>query len=218
MTGTVKPTRRYDSPHRREQADSTRRHILDTARRLFEADGYAGTSMTAIARESGVVSKTVYLAFESKGGLLRALWQLTLSGEDDQAPVVAREWYREMIGEPDPERLLRLNARNSRAVKERAGAMMAVISSAAAADADARALWDLIQSDFHRNQATVVESLAGRKALRPGLALAQATDILWTINHPDVWQLLSAGCHWTPAQYEDWTAGAACSQLLGTPL
>lgn len=218
MTDAVKRTRRYDSPHRREQADSTRRHILDTARRLFVADGYSATSIAAIARESGVVSKTVYLAFESKGGLLRALWQLTLSGEDDQAPVVAREWYQEMISEPDPGRQLALNARNSRAVKERAGAMMAVISSAAAADPDARALWDLIESNFHENQATVVASLAGRSALRPGLAPEQATDILWTINHPDIWRLLCGGRGWAPAAYEDWTAQAACSQLLGTPL
>lgn len=214
MAAAVKPVRRYDSARRREQAAATRLHILDSARQLFERDGYAATSMTAIARESGVVSKTVYLAFDSKGGLLRALWQLALSGVDDQAPIIAREWYREMIEEPDPERMLRLNARNSRAAKQRAGTVMAVIRGASAADPDARELWELIQSDFHTNQATIVKVLARRKALRPGIAAAQAADILWTINHPDVWQLLTAGRNWTLARYEQWTADTACSQLL----
>lgn len=163
-------------------------------------------------------TKTVYLAFESKGGLLRALWQLALSGEDDHAPVIARQWYQEVIEEADPERKLLLNARNSRVVKERAGAMMTVISSASAADADARHLWALIQSDFHQNQGAVVKTLVASKALRPGLAAAQAVDILWTINHPDVWRLLTVERRWTPAQYEQWAAQAAGSQLLGSAL
>ena len=218
MPNAVKPTRRYDSPRRREQAVSTRRHILDTARLLFEQHGYAATPMAAIARESGVVPKTVYLAFESKGGLLRALWQLALGGVDDHAPVVAREWYQEMMNEPDPERMLRLNARNSRAAKERAGTVMAVIAAAAAADEDARQLWELIQSDFHKKQGAIVRVLARRKLLRVEITAARAVDVLWTINHPDVWQLLTVGRRWTPAQYEKWTAQAACSQLLGSAL
>ncbi len=213
----VKRTRRYDSPRRREHAASTRRHILDTALRLFDLHGYAATSMAAIARESGVVSKTVNLAFEGKGGLLRGLRQPALGDVDDQAPAVAREGYQEMIDEPDPERMLRLNARDSRAAKERAGTVMAVIA-AAAEDDDARQLWELIQSDFHKNQGAIVRVLARRKLLRQGITVARAVDVMWTINHPDVWQLLTVGRRWTPAQYEKWTAQAAGSQLLGSAL
>src|SRR5918997_3232117 len=104
MADGVKHTRRYDSPLRREQAAATRRRILEVAQPLFEHDGYTTTSMAAIAAAAGVSLKTVYLAFETKSGLLRALWHLLLRGDEDDAPVRERRWYREVLDEPDPER------------------------------------------------------------------------------------------------------------------
>src|SRR5215211_7393861 len=124
-------TRRYESPRRREQAAATRRQILEAAQRLFERQGYAATTMAAIAGEAGVALKTVYVAFETKSGLLRALWHLLLRGDEQAAPVADRRWYQEVLEEPDPDRLLALTARNARVVKERAGALMEVIRSAA---------------------------------------------------------------------------------------
>jgi hypothetical protein len=53
-----------------------------------------------------VALKTVYLAFATKSGLLRALWDLRLKGDQDQAAVAERPWYREVVEEPDPERQL----------------------------------------------------------------------------------------------------------------
>src|SRR5437879_13615860 len=114
MIEPVKPRRRYNSPHRREQAAATRREILAAAQRLFEQQGYAATTMAAIAAEAGVALKTVYVAFETKSGVLRALWHLLLRGDEDNVPVAEREWYRAVLEEPDPERQLALNARNSR--------------------------------------------------------------------------------------------------------
>lgn len=214
MVERVKPTRGYHSPRRVEQAAATRQHILRTAQRVFEAEGYASTSVAAVAAAAEVSSKTLYLAFSTKSGLLRSLWDVALGGEDDQQPVTARDWYREMADEQDPERRLRLNARNSRVVKERAGGMLRVISDAAQVDPDARDLWHLIQTEFHDNQATVVRMLHDQGALRPGLEVDRAADILWTLNHPDLWRLLVTDRGWTSEAYETWIADTACAQLL----
>jgi AcrR family transcriptional regulator len=116
MAERVKPTRRYHSPRRQEQAAATRRAILAVAQELFEHHGYAATTMEAIAADAGVALKTVYVAFVTKSGVLRALWDLLLKGDEEEAAVPERPWYREVIEEPDPERQLRLNARNSRVV------------------------------------------------------------------------------------------------------
>ena len=207
-------TRRYESPRRREQAAATRRQILEAAQRLFERQGYAATTMAAIAAEAGVALKTVYVAFETKSGLLRALWHLLLRGDQEDAPVADRRWYQEVLEEPDPDRLLRLTARNSRAVKERAGALMGVIRSAASTDADIADLWARIQTDFHDNQRGIVTALHAGKALRPGLGVARAADVLWTLNHPDLWLLLVGERGWSPAEWERWFADIARSQLL----
>lgn len=214
MAEPVKTTRRYDSPRRREQAAATRRDILDAAQRLFERQGYAATTMTAIGAEAGVTAKTVYASFESKAGLLRALWNVRLRGDEAEVPVAEREWYREVLDETDPERKLRLNARNARRAKERIGGLLAVIRSGAPVDADVDALWGRIQSEFHDNQRRVVEPLHEAGALRPELDLARAADIIWTLNHPDVWLLLVRERGWTPEQWERWFADAVCAQLL----
>jgi AcrR family transcriptional regulator len=207
-------TRRYESPRRREQAAATRRQILEAAQRLLERQGYAATTMAAIAAEAGVALKTVYVAFETKSGVLRALWHLLLRGDEEDAPVADRRWYQDVLEEPDPERVLRLTARNSRVVKERAGALMGVIRSAASTDADIADLWARIQTDFHDNQRGIVEALHARKALRPGLGVDRAADVLWTLNHPDLWLLLVGERGWSPAEWERWFADIARSQLL----
>jgi AcrR family transcriptional regulator len=217
MAEPVKGKRRYDSPRRREQAAATRSDILEAAQRLFEHQGYAASTMAAIAADAGVALKTVYIAFETKSGVLRALWHLLLRGDQDDVPVADRPWYRAVVEEPDPERQLRLTARNSRLVKERAGALMAVIRSAAPVDADIAALWSRIQSEFYDNQRAIVEVLHQKQALAPGLDVRRATDILWTLNHPDLWQLLVAQRGWTPEQFEHWFGDTICSQLLAPP-
>jgi AcrR family transcriptional regulator len=214
MPGPVKCKRRYDSPRRREQAAATRAAILAAAQPLFETQGYAATTMAAIAAESGVALKTVYLSFETKSGVLRALWHLLLRGSDDDVPVADRGWFREVMDEPDPERQLELTARNSRTVKVRAGALMGVIRSAAPTDPDTGALWSRIQTDFHDNQREIVKSLHAKKALRRGLGVDRGADILWTLNHPDVWQLLVGERGWTPAEWERWFLASAREQLL----
>src|SRR5215216_6388719 len=135
-------SRPYDSSRRRAQAAATRRDILEAAQRLFEQQGYAATTIAAIAAEAGVALKTVYLAFETKSGVLRALWHLLLRGDQEDVPVGDRGWYRRVLAEPDPRRRLELNASTGRAVKERAAALMEVIRSAAAADPDIAALWE----------------------------------------------------------------------------
>jgi AcrR family transcriptional regulator len=217
MAAGVNAKRRYDSPRRREQAAATRREILDAAQRRFEQDGYAATTMAAIATEAGVSLKTVYVAFETKSGVLRALWHLLLRGDHDDVPVGQRDWYRAVIEEPDAERRLRLTARNSRIVKQRAGALLKVIRSAAPSDPDIGALWSRIETDFYENQRAIVEGLDAREALRPGLDVGRAADILWTLNHPDLWQLLIGARGWSPEEFERWFGDTICSQLLGAP-
>src|SRR5438309_789735 len=168
MAERVKPKRAYNSPRRQEQAASTRSSILEAAQWLFKEQGYAATTMEAIAAEAGVALKTVYVAFATKSGLLRALWHLLLRGDEADVPVQDRRWYLDVIEERDPARQLRLTARNSRAVKERAAALMGVIRSAATVDPDIDALWTRIQSDFYDNQRSIVKSLHEKQALRPG--------------------------------------------------
>lgn len=214
MVQEVKGARPYRSPRREQQAAATRLAILGAAQRLFEANGYAATTMGAIATEADVALKTVYLGFETKAGLLRAVWDLALKGDTDDAPVAARPWYLEVLEEPNPERKLRRVAQASCRVKRRIGALLGVIRDAAPGDEEIGDLWSLIQSDFYLNQGAIVATLDHADALADGLDAARATDILWTLNHPDLWLLLVGERGWTPEQFETWLGDTAIGQLL----
>ena len=211
---TAQKTRRYHSPRRREQAEATRTEILDAAERLFLEHGYVGTSMAAIAKEAGVAIKTVYLAFETKSGLLRALWHRNLRGGLEDVPVGDQAWFLEVLEEPDPARALRLNARNARQVKTRVAPLGDVLLNATPADPEVKALSERIWSDFYDNQREVVKSLKRRKALKQGLGVDRATDILWTLNHPRTYILLVQDRGWTADQYERWLGDITISELL----
>src|SRR4029453_16176749 len=95
MAEHVKSKRPYNSPRRQEQAAATPRAILESAQQLFEQQGYTATTMDAIAEETGVALKTVYSAFVTKSGLLRALWDLLLKGDIEDAPAAARPPLRQ---------------------------------------------------------------------------------------------------------------------------
>ena len=59
------------------------------------------------------------------------------------------------------------------------------------------------------------ERLAALGALAPGVDVALATDLLWTLNHPDTWYLLIRGCGWSADAYEQWVGDTLVAQLLG---
>jgi AcrR family transcriptional regulator len=214
MADAVKGPRRYESPRRREQAEATRRAILAAAERLFAETGYGATTMAQIAAEARVALKTVYVAFETKSGVLRALWNARLRGDHDELPVAQQEWYRAVLDERDPERQLRMTAANSRVVKLRIAPVLEAIRTGAPVDPDIAALWQRINAEFHANQRVVAESLHRKRALRRGLGVERAADIMWTVNHPNLWQLLVTARGWTPEEYERWCADLLCAQLL----
>jgi hypothetical protein len=99
-------------------------------------------------------------------------------------------------------------------VKGRIGGLLEVIRSGAPTDPEVGALWSRIQSEYYDNQRAVVRKLDEKKALRPDLDVKRGTDILWSVNHPDLWMLLVGQCGWSAESYEQWTGETACSQLL----
>ena len=207
-------SRSYDSPLRRQQAAATREMILKAAQRRFEHDGYQAASVPTIAAEATVSPKTVHMAFQTKAGLLRAVWEARLAADEAATPVFERRWFRELVAEPSPEGKLRRLASQGRAVKGRSGDLMEVIRNAAAVDSQIAELWGDIESKLLTVQRAVVGQLDALGALRQDLSVESASDVLWTLNHPSVWHLLVRGRGWLPEHYEEWTGDAFCAELI----
>jgi hypothetical protein len=99
-------------------------------------------------------------------------------------------------------------------VKVRAGATLEVIRDAASLEPETAGLWGRIQTEFHENQRAIVRSLLDKDALAPGLDVDSATDILWALNHPSLYWLLTHDRGWSPQRYEQWLAELFIAQLL----
>jgi AcrR family transcriptional regulator len=214
LASSPKPRRPYHSPRRQEQARLTRRAILDAALPLLVQRGYSGASLADIARGAGVALKTVEAAFGTKAKLLAALWDISVVGDDEAIPVAERAWFQEMLAEPDARRQLTLYARNGRQVKQRVGALIEVVRVAARSDPEIDARWRLIQDQFMEIQRMVAESLAAKGALRAGLDVDDAAEMIWMVNHASVYYLAVFERGWSDDQYERWLADAFIHQLL----
>jgi AcrR family transcriptional regulator len=88
--------RPYQLGLRKAAIDETRERIVNAARELLEArSGVAGFTLDAVAKQAGVARMTVYYQFESKAGLLDALF-------DHLAARGRIEELRHAFEEPDP--------------------------------------------------------------------------------------------------------------------
>lgn len=62
-------------PPRRSQKEATRQRVVASARELFDAHGYQGTTIREIARHAGVSVGSVFTTFSSKGEILSEVMQ-----------------------------------------------------------------------------------------------------------------------------------------------
>ena len=88
------PARRYVSEVRDEQARRTRRAVVTAARELFLAQGYAATTIDAIAEAAHVSRRTVFNAVGGKLALLKLALDWAIVGDDEPVPLADRPAIR----------------------------------------------------------------------------------------------------------------------------
>ena len=207
--------RAYESPTRAQQARATRRAILRAAAELFTEQGYASTSVAAVAAQAQVSAQTVYNVVGSKQALLKAAYDVTLAGDDEPVPLADRPEVRAMYALTDPAELLHAYARLGRQVAERVGPLMLQIAAGAAGGDP-----DLIEhervTDAERVTGTgmVVQRVVELAGLAPGLSTDRARDRIWTLNSIQVWDLLTRSRGWSGEAYQAWIGDQMCAAIL----
>ena len=214
MSADVKPRRPYHSTTRQEQARRTRRAIIDAAHHLFLTDGFAATTMPAVAAAAGVAVQTVYKAFANKPRLAKAVFDTAIAGDDDTVPMLEREALTKVRDEPDPHTMFRLYGEFLATVAPRHVPVQLVIRDAATTDPDARAVWAELQAERLAGMTIFATALHDRGHLRPDVTVDDARDTLWTYNSAELYQLLVIERGWTPHHYGRWVAAALTAALL----
>jgi AcrR family transcriptional regulator len=214
LTDAVKPRRRYDSTRRQEQARENRRAVLSAARRLFLDRGYAASTVGAIAAEAGVSVETVYKAFGSKPGLVKAVVDVAIVGDDDPVPMVQRERVRRIEAEPNARRKLAMYGEHLAESAPRRVPAELLVRAAAATDPGAAGVWDQLEGERLAGMALFARHLDEGGHLRPGVSAEDARDVLWTYNSPELYDLLVLRRGWSAPRYGRWVADALAAALL----
>ncbi len=199
---------------------ATRNRVLNAAEALFLRDGYAATTIAAIAEQADVAVQTVYAVFGNKRAILNELLAVRVVGDSDAVPhqlparVQAQKEWQAIEREPDPHRQLALLAGFATRIGTRISGLYQVLAGAAGSDGEIADLYRDQQQARYKDQRRLAQLLARKGALREGLTETTAADIIWTIANPNTHHALIGERHWTPAQYEEWLSRTLTCALL----
>jgi AcrR family transcriptional regulator len=210
----VKRSRRpYDNAGRQALSEQTRRRILDAARNLLVTKGYRSTTIAQIASDAGVHVDTLYDLVGRKPEILRELIELAISGADRPLVPDERDYVQRMLAEPDPTRQLEIYAGAVAAIQARMAPLLLALRDAATTEPEAEQVWREISERRATNMRRLVTAL-GDRALRPGLDIDEAADIIWATASSELYNLLAGERGWTLDHYEHWLADTWCRLLL----
>jgi AcrR family transcriptional regulator len=217
VSGTVKRRRdRVDKGGGQARTRLARRAVVEAARTLFVERGYGATTIEAVSDRSDVPPATVYRLFSSKLGILKALLDVSIAGDDQELPVLDRPEVAALFAEPDPEELLAGFARINVAINERSGQIYQVLASAARSEPEAAEILGQYTQQRQQGQGQIARALARAGALRSDLRERDAADIIHVFMSPEVYRLLVIDRRWSRARYESWLENALAQQLLPT--
>jgi AcrR family transcriptional regulator len=194
-----------------------RRAVIDAARVLFLERGYGPTTVDAISARSDVPPATVYRLFSSKRGILKALLDVSIGGDDDSVQMAERPVVQSLLADPDPTNLVARFVNVAVEVNSRTAAIYRILTSAAASDTDAATLLHELTRQRQQGQGHVARALARGRALRPTLQERDAADVIHALVSPEVYGLLVVDRGWPPERYEAWLTRTLLDQLVTTP-
>ena len=214
MDRDVKPRRTYDGAARQARTRRTQAAVVEAAQSLFVERGYAATTIEAISERSDTPQATVYRLFSSKLGILKALLDVSIGGDDEAVAVADRPQVRVLFSAEDPKGQLAGFAALLREIMARVGPVHRVLADAARSDQEAAALLAEIARQRHEGQQGIARSLARSGALRPGLSERDAADVIHALASPEVYALLVTDRGWSGKRYETWLRSILTDQLL----
>ncbi|MCO8277946.1 TetR/AcrR family transcriptional regulator [Actinoplanes sp. TRM 88003] len=208
--------RAYDNSRRAEQARLTRRRVLEAARELLIERGPAAVTMRDVAGRAEVSAETVYKTFGTKAALIKDVYDVTLAGDDEPIPMIDRPEIQAVFAASGGRDKLARYAHAARRIAERTAPLLVrLLAGAHGGDPDLAEFRRTTNAERMAGAGGIVRHLAGTGGLRDGLDPARATDIVWTLIAPEVYELLVGERGWTPDEYESWLARALADAIAG---
>jgi AcrR family transcriptional regulator len=203
-----------DRSRRSERAEQTRRRIVEAATALFDARGYAATTMEAIAEQADVAVETVYSRFRTKANLLEAILEPAIVGVTDGRDLFDLPDIAQIRQCPDQQTQLRMLASFSRGILERTAVSHRILRSATASDLAAANLQAADAKRRADGQRLYIDMLRANGPLRDGLTPEDAAATYSALSNPNTYGLLVGERQWTADKFEQWLGDSLTLLLL----
>lgn len=184
----------------------TEERILAAARSLFLRDGYAATTLAAVADAARVGHRTVYVRFGTKAALLKRVVDVAVAGDTRPVEVTGRDWFQASLTAPTLPERVEAYAQGASGLMGRAGDLIAVAWQAEPAE-----------------PVIAAAGRAGREATRDAVRLfctrlrddgliPASCDITWLadtaslLSQAQTWLLGRDTLGWTSDEYSQWLA------------
>ncbi|WP_410812282.1 TetR/AcrR family transcriptional regulator [Micromonospora sp. 067-2] len=193
---------------RQESAEQTRQLILNAAQDLFLSQGYATTTINDIAARARVAVATVYTSVGGKQDLLRVLIAAGVKDPETAHTVAVT------AAATDPREVLRLLGAGTRHGHDHHNERIRLVRAAAAMTSSAAAVARDAAAAYRQALRVGAVRLDELSALRPGLTVEQATQVLWFYFGLHSWPQLVDEGGWSYDEAERWLVDRATEALL----
>lgn len=207
MSNTKK--RVYNSEARVEQASLTRSRILNSAKNLFQKEGFEAVTIESLAKAAEVSASTIYSLFQSKRGILRALMDEALPNSQREALV------KEVTPEKPVKERLAIAAKISRQMYDAERAQMTIFQGASILAPEFKELEQEREKRRYLRLEETMNIMVKEKSLMKGLTTTKARDILWAFTGRDMYRMFVIEQGWTSDEYENWLGDLLMRMLVG---
>lgn len=202
--------RAYHSPKRRQQAEKSRRRILEAAADTFDTLGYTGARMTDVAERAGMSVESVY-AVGSKAFLLVEAFKLRYAGEADWESVFDSARAQDIFALTDPVEALDAWMTFLRDANARAARLWFAVRAAAPAEPRVASLldelWQNRRASFQQTVRWMV-SIGMLDAATPHDAVPRLAAEVSTLTSFELYEQLVERWGWSEEEYEAWVRRA----------
>jgi AcrR family transcriptional regulator len=188
--------------------------VLEAARHEFSTNGWAGTTIPAIASAAGVSNETIYSAFGSKQAVLMMLIERAVRGAAPALPLLEQTETRDVLDKPSGEEIVDAFSTHIAGILERVAPLVGVVRTAADTNSDLSDLYGSLHAGRHRNLTAIASALARGGHLRAGLKASQAADEIWRLASPELFLFLRHVEGLSLASYATWLRDRLSRLLL----
>lgn len=192
--------RQYNGNSRQSQAKKTKDRILNSAKLLFESQGFDGVTIELLAKQAEVSTPTIYSLFKSKTGVLKALMDSVLDQDQFEDLVQKASLEKNLAG------LIKVSAHIAAKMYDAEKTLMNALRGASALNMELKNLEKEQEKRRYERQERTLKIMFDQNEFKENMPFTKARDILWAMTGRDLFRLLVADRGWSVCEYEKWLA------------